>query len=353
MRIRQIGPSDPLFDAWAQVFMTVGHEQWGKHTSAYPADELRAMWGKESETRHAFVAVEGEASCDDDAVGGAADIQDDGVDTAAGVVGAAELVLPRRDNTHLAFLHLDVLAPARRRGVGSALLSAAEEIMQDEGRTTVLVEKQTPVGQPDAAGAFLAARGFAQAQTCVRNAQRLPVSDAVAAQMRAALAFDDEYVVETAVDDLPSQWLEERARLGAMMSTDTPLGDVAIEPETWDAARVHELFDTARAQGRRVVEAVAWHRPSGQMAAFTHVSVPAETPWIAYQDDTLVEAAHRGHRLGYRVKAAVSLLLPQVAPGVEVQRTWNDETNTHVLRINSELGYEREGTMFEWQKRLA
>ena len=42
MRIRQIGPSDPLFDAWAQVFMTVGHQQWGKHTSAYPADELRA-----------------------------------------------------------------------------------------------------------------------------------------------------------------------------------------------------------------------------------------------------------------------------------------------------------------------
>lgn len=49
----------------------------------------------------------------------------------------------------------------------------------------------------------------------------------------------------------------------------------------------------------------------------------------------------------------MSLLLPQVAPGVEVQRTWNDETNTHMLRINSELGYEREGTMIEWQKRLA
>lgn len=339
MQIRQIEPSDPLFDAWAQVFTTVGHEQWGKHTTAHPADELRAMWGKESETHHAFVAVVDEGS------GETAD--------SARVIGAADLVLPRRDNLHLAFLHLDVLAPARRRGVGSALLSAAEEVMRAEGRTTVLVETQTPVGASDSGGAFLAARGFAPAQTCVRNGQRLPVSDTVAAQMRAVLALDDDYVVETAVDELPQAWLEERARLAAMMSTDTPLGDLAIEPETWDAARVREVIGTARAQGRRVVEAVAWHRPSGRMAAFTHVSVPAETPWVAYQDDTLVDAAHRGHRLGYRVKAAVSLLLPQVAPGVEVQRTWNDETNTHMLRINTELGYEREGTMIEWQKRLA
>ena len=104
--------------------------------------------------------------------------------------------------------------------------------------------------------------------------------------------------------------------------------------------------------GRIVVEAVAWHEESGEMAAFTHVSVPAETPWIAYQDDTLVAKAHRGHRLGYRVKAAVSLALPQAAPGVTVQRTWNDETNEHMLRINRELGYEREGTLVEWQKVL-
>lgn len=113
------------------------------------------------------------------------------------------------------------------------------------------------------------------------------------------------------------------------------------------------MFDVDERRGRVVVEAAAWHDESGTMAAFTHVSVPKETPWIAYQDDTLVAAEHRGHRLGYRVKAAVALALPDAAPGVTVQRTWNDETNTHMLRINRELGCEREGSLVEWQKMLA
>ena len=325
-----INPNDSRFTEWADVFMTVGQRQWGRDTTAYPADEIAHMWNQPSQRHLGFAAM-----------------------NQGRVMGAAALGLNQLDNHHLAGF---VLASLAEGGEGLAvrerLLAAVEAAAREDGRTTLLVETQTRVNADDEDANFLAAHGFLAAQRCARNVQRIPMSAAVEAEMKRVIALDDGYRIETCVGRIPDAWLEERARLGAMMSTDTPLGDLEIQPESWTPQRVREMFDVDEARGRTVVEAVAWHEDSGRMVAFTHVSVPKETPWVAYQDDTLVENIHRGHRLGYRVKAAVSLLLPTVAPLVEVQRTWNDETNVHMLRINSELGYEREGTMVEWQKRL-
>ena len=355
MRIEDITPEHPRFTEWADVFVTVGRQRWGRDSTAYPPAEVAHMWRASSHRNYGFAAVNAEGR----------------------IIGSAIAGLAQLDNTHLVGFDMAVLediadsesadnthGTGRTHGtdhgydtdeanvVRTSLLDAVETLARENGRTTLLIETQTRSGEENVDADMLRAAGFAPAQQCVRNAQPLPVSDHIAERMRRALDVRDGYRIETCVGRIPDAWLAERARLAGMMSTDTPLGDLEILPESWTPERVTEIFDVDEGRGRTVIEAVAWHEASGRMAAFTHVSVPKETPWVAYQDDTLVEKAHRGHRLGYRVKAAVSLLLPKVAPGVEVQRTWNDETNVHMLRINSELGYEREGTLIEWQKRL-
>ena len=49
--------------------------------------------------------------------------------------------------------------------------------------------------------------------------------------------------------------------------------------------------------------------------------------------------AHRGHRLGLRLKLAMLELLARQEPQVTHLLTGNAETNTHMISINSELGY--------------
>ena len=341
MDIQRIDPDHPLFPAWADVFVEAGESDWGRHHTAYSGPELHSFWRKNAAHRHGFAALDAKALAAG-ARGGA-------------VIGAVMATLPQRDNAHLAFVDVAVRPEQRRRGVGHSVLTSVEDFVRDQGRTTIFVETQTPAGTPDGADpgpAFAVANGFAAAQRVVRGAQPVPVRPAIASGMRAALATDDAYEVHTCVGRLPREWESARARLGAMMSTDTPLGDLDLQPETIDEVRMVDEMERALSAGRTIVTAMARHRPSGEFVAFSEVQVSAATPWIAYQDDTLVEQAHRGHRLGYRVKAAVALLLPKAAPCVEVQRTWNDETNAHMLRTNAELGYVREGTMIEWQKVL-
>ena len=104
--------------------------------------------------------------------------------------------------------------------------------------------------------------------------------------------------------------------------------------------------------GRRVVETVARHVPSGRLVGYTQVQVSPETPTLGYQQDTLVVREHRGHRLGLRLKAANTLAVIDGLPGVTAIRTWNADDNTHMLAVNRRLGYEVDAYLREWQKVL-
>ena len=131
------------------------------------------------------------------------------------------------------------------------------------------------------------------------------------------------YDVLTWWDDVPDDWVDQRAYLSERMATDAPMGDVDVEEEVWDAERVRETFRVARAMGRRVVETVAVHRASGRAVAFTTMAVAEHTPAVAYQWDTLVLSEHRGHRLGQLVKAANLRALRAELPAVARVVTWN------------------------------
>jgi hypothetical protein len=83
----------------------------------------------------------------------------------------------------------------------------------------------------------------------------------------------------------------------------------------------------------------ARHDASGELGGLTQVEVGTESPEWAFQALTAVSRAHRGHRLGLRLKLAMLELLARQEPQVTHLLTGNAETNKHMISINEELGY--------------
>jgi GNAT superfamily N-acetyltransferase len=269
--------------------------------------------------------------------------------------GGGRIVLPLRDNRHLADMTLDVLPPHRRAGVGSALLSIMEATAAQHGRTSLRVESTARLGQPDPAEPFAVRHGYRSAQVDLRSDLDQPDDlDALLAPLEGEAArFAAEYDVLTWWDDVPQEWREDRARCAVAMSTDAPSGEVDVEQEDWDAGRIALMVEQFHAQGRRFVETVAVHRATGRIAAFTDLLVPLHDPTVGFQWDTLVMAEHRGHRLGLLIKAANLRALRRELPAVAWLCTWNAESNEPILRVNRALGFRPVGRTTEWLKQTS
>ena len=259
------------------------------------------------------------------------------------VVGSAAITLPVRDNLANAYLDLVVHPDHRGRGIGQAPLGRLEQVAAAHGRSTMMVESQWRVGE-DPSASFASRNGYAAAQIVVRSELALPGS----------LPLWDVaggYEVLSMLDELPEGWLADLAVLIARMSTDTPLGDLALEPEVWDAERVRTENRQRLASGRRVVESVVRHLDSGALVAFTELAVSEGSPQLAYQLSTLVLPEHRGHGLGLAVKLANVAALQRFLPEVTSVRTWNADDNRHMLAVNDALGFVPDGFLSEWQKK--
>lgn len=134
------------------------------------------------------------------------------------------------------------------------------------------------------------------------------------------------------------------------MSTDAPSGDIELDEEDWDAERVRQQWNTPSPVWG--VESVARHVPSGRLVAFTDIFVRSGQPDLAVQSDTLVLCEHRGNALGLAVKLANLRALQCERADVRIVRTWNADTNTHMVAINERLGFTVTGWTREWAKDL-
>ena len=135
----------------------------------------------------------------------------------------------------------------------------------------------------------------------------------------------------------PEEYLDQVAAINRALY-DAP-HDPSIEETVWDAARVVATDRRIRRQGVRAYTVAARHDASGELGGLTQVEVGLERPEWAFQALTAVGRAHRGHRLGLRLKLAMLELLARQEPQVTHLLTSNTETNTHMISINSELGY--------------
>lgn len=288
------------------------------------------------------------------------------------VLGSVLVSLGRQENTDRAHVVLEVHPGHRRQGIGTALHRVAEELARAEGRTVLdtytgharsaepgsehALEAPTGFGVLDrreGPAAFALAHGWCLLQTETHSqldpAEGMARVDALEA---AAWPLAQGYEVVTWSGRTPEEHVEGMCDLYRRMSTDVPQGDAGREEEVWTPERV-EANDTRREEsGARTVFAMARHTASGQAVAYSYLQTPPRRPAAAYQEDTLVAAEHRGHRLGTLVKTAA--LRRAVAEWPQVQRihTWNAGENEPMLAINTALGYRPVSIEGIWEKRL-
>jgi hypothetical protein len=117
--------------------------------------------------------------------------------------------------------------------------------------------------------------------------------------------------------------------------------DEGMQEEVWDASRLRERGNgVLELLGVRSYTVTAVHDATGEMAAMTQLDVDPETPHWGHQSLTAVARAHRGHRLGLLVKAAMLEWLATAEPQIEQIDTGNAASNKHMIAVNEALGYE-------------
>lgn len=89
--------------------------------------------------------------------------------------------------------------------------------------------------------------------------------------------------------------------------------------------------------------------PDGSVVGVTEVMVSEHTPHLGYQGATLVASAHRGHRLGVRMKAHNHTAVRRAHVHL---LTGNADVNEHMNPVNDALGYRAVERVVEMQKEI-
>ncbi|MDR0436573.1 MAG: GNAT family N-acetyltransferase [Propionibacteriaceae bacterium] len=246
----------------------------------------------------------------------------------------------------------------RRRGIGTMLLHFAEEhpdlvgrdvLINWEGAFNAAIDAgeqiQAPTGQGSAPAntpglQFALANGYTFEQVERMSLCSLPVApDTLERFIAGSQPQTLGYRTMVWDDCVPAEYLDGYAVLMTKIYTDAPKGDLRFEEEVWDADRVRRDQEAAKAKGWRRLIAVAQHEATGELAAMTLLAWKPDKPTFGHQEETVVLAAHRGHRLGMLIKALNLQALAEANPRCERLYTWNAEENDFMLSINVALGY--------------
>lgn len=343
-------PESAEFEAYAELTAVIDESVWGHRRFAYEAGELLPEFHDDRYTgRQAFTAWN-DGHC----------------------VGRAEVLWERGDAARTAEISVGVAVGERGRGVGAALLAAAETHARSVGREvlagysdvalTDLEVAGSRLEAPDGTGSIPAAGAGAAFAT--RHGYRLGQLERVSgltvtgrleefrrmlAERLAARRPDGAgYRLTGWIDHAPDELVDSLAVAHAAMSTDVPAGGITIDTEVWDAARVRAGEERARAGGRTTLVHAAI-APDGSVAGYTELQLPTNSEAV-FQWDTIVLGAHRGHGLGMLLKLANLVHLGETAPERTDVYTWNADENDHMLAINIALGFTLRGMSAEWQR---
>ncbi|MFJ6195965.1 GNAT family N-acetyltransferase [Micromonospora sp. NPDC092111] len=270
-------------------------------------------------------------------------------------VGWLALDLPQLDNTDNSTAELVVHPAYRRRGVGRALHAHGVRLLREAGRKRVLAMAVSalPGGPPRGAagGAFAAAMGARPALAEVRRRLDLTRLDQVGLDARLAGARDRAtgYRLVRWRQATPEEYVADIAYLDGRLMTDAPLGEVEWEQENVDADRIRADERALDVRGRRRYHSALRHEASGRLVAWTVIDASPSSTWHAWQQITIVDPEHRGHRLGLHVKIENLRYAQAHEPGLRVIDTWNAAENTQMVAINEALGFRPVDAWTDWQ----
>jgi GNAT superfamily N-acetyltransferase len=242
------------------------------------------------------------------------------------LVGYAALTLNLFENLDGAKIVGAVHPDHRRRGLGRALMEAAEEAT-DRPRLRAPAWADT-AGERAVPHLGYTRQGSHEVRRLDLRAPQRPELVTLAEQA------SRDYELERLVGPCPDDLLGDLQVLREAIN-DEPGGG---EFEVYSPERIRGYEDTLARQHQTAYTIVARHRSTGDPAGITMLCVHELRPAIAAQEDTSVLAPHRGHRLGLRMKLAMLARLREERPDVESVDTWNAPGNAPMIAINDALG---------------
>jgi hypothetical protein len=158
------------------------------------------------------------------------------------------------------------------------------------------------------------------------------------------------YRVVTWRGPCPDELVPALCQAGNAMA-DAPLDD--LEHEEWTVTPALVRAEEAKREGRIDAFRALALTADGRGAGFTDLGVSCFRPTFGFQGNTVVVGEHRGHRLGWWLKAANLLNVLAVHPDLRFLTTTNAESNPWMLAINEAMGYRPHRTIHVHQGPLA
>lgn len=283
------------------------------------------------------------------------------------VVGRVGLDLPQEDGARTGFWLIELRRSAWGRGIGRAAHDLIERTAREHGRTILQSWAEHPaIDGPqldaptgfgriplDRAARFYLAAGYTLEQVVRQSRLELDGAEShLQALLAEAEAAASGYRVIQWTLPTPPEFIDAFAYMKSRMITDAPAAGLDYDEEVWDAARVADWERRYTDADRHVLVTVAQHVDSGELAAFNELSIGKDRTAVTHQEDTLVVASHRGHRLGMLVKCAGLLAWREANPESPRVMTYNAEENRPMLSINEAIGFVPIAYEGAWQKVL-
>jgi GNAT superfamily N-acetyltransferase len=245
----------------------------------------------------------------------------DGRPVGAGTVGRIYMYPPDYDGL---WASIHVLAGARRRGIGSALLRVVSERARDAGKTTLHV----PVSdaRPDSV-AFLTRRGFTEHE-------RAKIVRLALAGLTPPPVEPPAGVAMTTLADRPD--LVPGVHAVALEAfQDIPGGD---QPTAAGDLAEFRARDVDRPTIPPDAFMVAVEAGTGLVVGYASLLLLPGQSRVAWHDMTAVLRRWRGRGLAVALKRAT--IGWAIANGLETLETGNDQDNVAMRAVNARLGYQ-------------
>ncbi|MCI0384109.1 GNAT family N-acetyltransferase [Streptomyces sp. CNQ085] len=260
-------------------------------------------------------------------------------------VASLRLEFPLEENSGTVTASVLLVHPAfRGQGVGARVAELVRERATAHGRSRILLVGDAGPGDPAATPGHRFATGLGARHLASFQHLRLHV-DAAPAPAPLPEPLSLRFWGSTVPDDLVVQ----AARLEATLSSDAPTGQLGWEPQPSAVSRIRDFERMRIARGRRAYQCGIIDTRTGQMAAWTALSMTRSNPDNALQAVTVVDPAYRGRGLGLLVKAHNLAVCRAAEPRLAQVDTWNASDNAHMLRINAGFGFAHAGTRSMWE----
>ncbi len=237
-------------------------------------------------------------------------------------------------NKHLVQFDMSILAPYRRKGIGTMALKLIYDFAIDHNKTTLISGSDEVDGKK-----FLEIIGAQTALTGVEN--RLNLEEVDWEMISKWEKEGPERSPKTKLQPfytLPEDIIEQYSKIYTETTNQQPLGDLDVNDIIFTPESLRKMEKRHKELGRKHLTYITVE-PDGEISGLTEMIYRPERKYIIEQLLTGVKEKYRGRGLGKWLKAVMLLRVKDEFPDVNIVVTGNATTNAPMLSINDRLGF--------------